>query len=521
MSTIQNSCFFNFSSTGYPITDLFRYDQTSCSKEGCPRGQYSCYSNLYCIDIELLCDGISHCYHGDDEMNCGCSILLYFQLRIKLNLYFTDSFHLYGYFKCQYEKRYLINHRVCNGIVDCLYGSDEMFCKLSDIRVNKCKQFNYIMLECAENYPNISENHNDYFKENDESIRYLVIKGNVNMRFLNNSVFVTVLKINGNVKFLNQLQLVYFPNIFHVEVKNSSFNGKLLMIDQNFKNLCLLDVSFNPFDSLEFLNKLKSPNLQYLDISSTKINKLHEFDLEGFQFLETLRVINCNLLKIDTNFVQNFNFLKNLFMNDTIIKEEIDFINFKNLRKISYIKTEYFKICCLIFSFLHYPDNLQCFPRYSLFRTCSNLIDFKFKQILFFSIGTMGFMGNLFFVTIFLFKFNLKNCYQCLLHISDLLISSYILAIALADVHFKNDYIVNDTKWRKSTLCQILGTITTFSITLATTSTLFITIERFLVVVNPMKMNVMHKLKKQFSCCLILFCTFLSFLPFTFKIVNI
>lgn len=69
-SDIGQSCFFNLSFMGFPITDLFR-DDLACENKKCLKGQYMCYSNSYCIDIELLCDGVSHCLYGDDEINCG------------------------------------------------------------------------------------------------------------------------------------------------------------------------------------------------------------------------------------------------------------------------------------------------------------------------------------------------------------------------------------------------------------------------------------------------------------------
>lgn len=69
--TSNDSCFFHLSSLGHPKTDLFIDQQLSCTRKGCPRGQYQCYLDAYCIDIELICDGIVHCLQGDDETNCG------------------------------------------------------------------------------------------------------------------------------------------------------------------------------------------------------------------------------------------------------------------------------------------------------------------------------------------------------------------------------------------------------------------------------------------------------------------
>lgn len=52
---------------GYSKTNLF----ANCDFYDCLQGQYLCYRQNYCIDIELLCDDVHHCLLGDDEENCG------------------------------------------------------------------------------------------------------------------------------------------------------------------------------------------------------------------------------------------------------------------------------------------------------------------------------------------------------------------------------------------------------------------------------------------------------------------
>ncbi|CAD5120649.1 DgyrCDS9213 [Dimorphilus gyrociliatus] len=50
----------------FPFSSL-----TDCNVEKCQHSQYLCYSSKYCISIKQVCDGISHCTHGDDESDCG------------------------------------------------------------------------------------------------------------------------------------------------------------------------------------------------------------------------------------------------------------------------------------------------------------------------------------------------------------------------------------------------------------------------------------------------------------------
>lgn len=70
-NNISKQCFFNTTSTGYPFTNLFNRVDFSCYNNNCSQGQYLCRSSEYCIDIEHICDGVKHCFQGDDEIDCG------------------------------------------------------------------------------------------------------------------------------------------------------------------------------------------------------------------------------------------------------------------------------------------------------------------------------------------------------------------------------------------------------------------------------------------------------------------
>ena len=82
----------------------------SSSSIGCFPGEFYCKSTGYCISIEQVCDGINHCWYGDDETFC-------------------QSFKPKGFFKCKHQQKYINISRVCDGIVNCLNGNDEFFCQ--------------------------------------------------------------------------------------------------------------------------------------------------------------------------------------------------------------------------------------------------------------------------------------------------------------------------------------------------------------------------------------------------------
>lgn len=60
-----------------------------CDEKICSPGYYLCYHISYCIPIDLVCNGISDCYLGDDEFKCGENVKI---LITKIKKYFLTVF---------------------------------------------------------------------------------------------------------------------------------------------------------------------------------------------------------------------------------------------------------------------------------------------------------------------------------------------------------------------------------------------------------------------------------------------
>lgn len=68
----ETKCVLNYDSfdrlktiVNYPFMQLY-----DCEKTSCEAGEYLCPGKKFCISIELICDGINHCFYNEDEMNC-------------------------------------------------------------------------------------------------------------------------------------------------------------------------------------------------------------------------------------------------------------------------------------------------------------------------------------------------------------------------------------------------------------------------------------------------------------------
>lgn len=56
-------------------TDIRTYspfrDLQNCKKKNCDNGEFLCNHLKFCISIDLVCDGINHCFYNEDESFCS------------------------------------------------------------------------------------------------------------------------------------------------------------------------------------------------------------------------------------------------------------------------------------------------------------------------------------------------------------------------------------------------------------------------------------------------------------------
>lgn len=62
----------------------FLYSTNFCHRKKCKFGYYKCQFDHNCIPLNLICDDIMQCRRGDDEINCGIKISFLFCHKILL-----------------------------------------------------------------------------------------------------------------------------------------------------------------------------------------------------------------------------------------------------------------------------------------------------------------------------------------------------------------------------------------------------------------------------------------------------
>lgn len=200
-----------------------------------------------------------------------------------------------------------------------------------------------------------------------------------------------------------------------------------------------------------------------MDVTSTKIQQLSTKDIFSFQFLTQFFASNCHLKEIERNFLVSLKKLEIFILQKTIIENDFAKIELKNLKNIKIVKTDYIILCCLFWKNVKISSEFHCYPSFSNLRLCSYMIRSKFEEYFYWLFGVVGCILNLASIILIISYLKSFKMYELQLKVADFLISSYVLFVAFTDFYYKNIYIVNDFSWRKSFICQLLGTVATLN----------------------------------------------------------
>lgn len=395
------------------------------------------------------------------------------------------------YFKCQKENLYLQQEKLCDGITDCKYNSDEIFCKSLKMNFSlpkhHCTLNSFYYLGCKNEMPQVLELDLNINNE----IKKIELQGNIN--FTQESIVsydLTILLISKNSLISFWKIDIYLPNLISLIISGSTLTNFTFFQKQNMGSLQYLDISNNDCkDILIIFERITCKNLLYLNISYNHIGNIKKNTFENLNNLKKLILIKSRIKEIHKS---SFNSLMNLieiYSNGTLIPlDNIQFL-FKNLDKIRKVVFEQFQICCIIDKLK--KSSLTCIPQPSLFITCDNIIPNKIIRICSWVYSISGLFGNI--VTI-IFILNKKNStskeYRLALSIADLLSIIYILNICIADMILEGEkYLIDEREWRYGISCKILGSVISFSLMFSMFNIISISLERFHAITFPFKIN--------------------------------
>lgn len=345
-----------------------------------------------------------------------------------------------------------------------------------------------------------SEGENDtiHFEKKKKLLKEIRIYGETNKNewkiLLGESLKTVYFSIENNKGEMNEiLNDAKFPNLVYLSLKNTLINENLNFFKMNkLKMLQNLILVKNRIKSLKFLKNFESKNLMTLDVSFTKIEILEGDVFESFKNMKKLIISNLNIKIIEKfdkfrveSLILNKSRMNLMDFNENFIK------NVSELKRI--IGEESYIICCMAKEYV--DENVECELNMGFFSSCHRLISQFSTRIIHWIFGIFGFIIN---SISFILSFTSKNhtkFFRIFLNLDDLIISSYILSLAVIDTIFaaKVDFLKSLINWLKSPLCDVFENLVTFSLVSSSGLFFLLVLSLYLMVINPFKKSILAK----------------------------
>ena len=388
----------------------------------------------------------------------------------------SDTYACAGLYRCQDRSHCILQSSVCDGLHDCADGSDELLCYqmcpsgcLCQGWTFECDQAGFQdvnvfprqarKLSLAYNRINV-QNHSfvefgyliklNLSRNDIEEINAFTFTGLINLQSLDIS--------NNRIRGLQEKTFANNYNLKHLYLKGNFIQTIHPGAFTNLSNIVSLSLRGQYLVTLSTRTFMGLSNLQDLDIS---MNRLGTLEKGVFDYME-----NVQRLNIAGNVIETF--------------DQSDFRTFHALDKM---ESDKFMFCCLV-----NVDFENCIPKADKLSSCKDLMKNEGLHTLTWMLGLMAFICNAFVLLwrsmfkdkAWISEFLVKN-----LAAADFLMGVYLLGIAIANVHFKGNYIINADSWKDSVWCKILGTISSVSSEMSVMTLCIMTGDRLVSVIVP------------------------------------
>uniref|UniRef100_A0A2S2Q070 G-protein coupled receptor n=1 Tax=Sipha flava TaxID=143950 RepID=A0A2S2Q070_9HEMI len=460
-------------------------DEIGCANESCPGLDWKrCKIGKQCLLLEKWCDHRVDCIDGTDEEDCdyrpctaddfqcdnGQCIPLEYKCKKTQDerMGCVDKSHLTNCvdsicaeneYKC-HRGPCIHQSMVCNMHVDCdLTWDDEEKCPFECSRIASSCQCQDIQINCTghglEQFPydiekeitffhlggnNFSSDLNAKTFEHLDRLVYLDLMNN-SIKYLKPFVFSTLWRLktlnlqnneitileNGSFLGLGRLTGLHLQGNNIYKVKSNAFQGlsSLITLDLSKQNITYIET-----DAFLGLRSLKS-----LDLSENSLTRILDGTFRGMPQVVFLNVKNNQLRVIDQNVFFTMPLLETMF-------------------------TDEFRFCCLA----RYVK--QCRPLPDEFSSCEDLMSNIVLRVCIWILAVVAITANL-MVIVFRAKYKHTNQVHSFLIVNlalgDFLMGSYLLVIAVVDWYYRGVYFIHDSDWRRSSMCNVAGFISTFS----------------------------------------------------------
>ncbi|XP_026810792.1 G-protein coupled receptor GRL101-like isoform X1 [Rhopalosiphum maidis] len=516
-------------------------DEIGCATVPCPSENWlRCEIGKQCVPMEKWCDYRVDCMDGSDEKNCDyrlckadefqCDSGQCIPLEYKCKKYreelmgCVDKSHLRNCVNSKCDENEFKCHRgpcihqsmVCDGLLDCdLTWDDEdnncyfmcshiaSDCQCQDVHIN-CTghglvQFPYDVEKEITFFHlggnNFSEGlHENTFQHLDRLV-YLDLMNN-SIKHLEPFLFSTLWRLktlnlqNNKITNLRNCSFMGLGQLTGLHLQGNNIYKLSSMAFQGLSSLITLDLSNQNITDIESEAFVGLRSLKSLDLSDNSLTHIRDGTFRGMPQVVFLNLKNNQLKVIDKNVFFTMPLLETLF-------------------------TDEFRFCCLA----RYVK--QCEPLPDEFSSCEDLMSNIVLRVCIWILAVVAITANL-LVIVFRAKYKHTNQVHSFLIVNlalgDFLMGSYLLVIAVVDWYYRGVYFIHDSDWRRSSMCNVAGFISTFSSELSVFTLTVITLERLLAIIFPFKVR---RLEMDFTRILMAVCWLLAIIISAIPLFNI
>ena len=398
--SVDDFCIFDITKSGTIKGCQDSSHLVNCQHVGCPHA-YKCKS-YFCIPLRRVCDGVIDCLHGDDEIAC-------------------DDIVCIGLFQRRESNVCIPPWELCDGQVHCLpYQEDEIYCDACPSGL-LCHG---LAAEC----------------KSDAVTHELPA-------FLKAFVFTH----STHVHYIISLNMEA-PTLLYLDVPGSQIgsNGMKIIL-QKMPQLVFMNVANNAIEKIKVSKTKSCLQLKVLNLSFNNITALLSYGMRSFINLLVLILYNNRISVIQSNSLVGLESLKAMDLRENDIMQILDIPRQSPL--LYHVESDLFNLCCLLSSVE------ICTPASSAFSTCKNLLHVKFHRVLIYGQAVLTLLMNSLVLA-------LQKCVQkkernqiIQLTVGNLLMSCYLMLIAVVDTFYRNHFRLIAVSWNKSFLCKMAASL--------------------------------------------------------------
>ena len=431
-------CIYKLNDNGSLFPCHFGEHLQLCRKHQCNM-MFKC-PGYYCIGWGYTCNGRWDCPFGFDESYHHC----------------TDRRRCTNLFKCKDAELCIHLRDVCDSVMNCPQADDELLCMLNQYECPHLCECLGLAIQCL----------------NIRLPRTLVEEQNPHY-------LLEIKNCSGQVQRNNFW--IIFHKLYVISIINSGLSVGCSFFSES-KQLVALNFSVNSIRTLTESCFAETIHLQMVVMGDNLITDINRGTFYPLQYLAILDLSNNFFLHLAT-------------LNDLGLGK-ITLFSLKNVSLSSLSKTDFLGIklkildtmdhhhCCLV------PSNVHCTQEKPWYFACESLLPTFHLKITFYLISDTILLANIVSLILQKVSYEGKGAFEYIvafINVADLLYSTTLFTIWIADLVFDDDFALFEISWRSGPGCFFNFGVSVLFTFLYPILLCFLSYARLQVVENPVK----------------------------------